>query len=105
MSGRERVASLTEIPPGTVRAVQLGEEEIVLCNAGGTLYAVNDICTHGQANLHEGELYEDTVEIECPLHGATFDLRTGRPTCLPAVVPLKTYTVAVEDGEVYLTVE
>jgi len=64
-------------------------------------YATDDICSHGQASLSEGEVDEDCV-VECPWHGGTFDIRTGEALSFPCVLPVKVYPVSVEDGNVYL---
>ena len=66
------------------------------------LYAINDICTHEEFNLSDGELWG--YDVECPQHGSRFDLRDGHVTGLPAVIPAKTYAVTVEDGDVYVEV-
>jgi 3-phenylpropionate/trans-cinnamate dioxygenase ferredoxin subunit len=69
-------------------------------NADGELFAIDDTCTHQDASLSEGWL-EDCM-IECPLHAACFDLRTGKPTGPPAKRPVRTYPVLVQDGFVYV---
>jgi len=76
---------------------------IAVFNSDGVLYAIDDTCTHQDASLSEGWL--EGCFVECPLHAASFDLRTGAPTCLPAKRPVKTYPVVVKDGEVYVDAE
>ena len=66
-------------------------------------YAIDNICSHEHAFLSEGEI-EDS-EIECPLHGAIFDIKTGKNLTLPAVLPVKSYPVKVENGVIYLQVD
>lgn len=66
-------------------------------------YAIHNICSHEHALLSEGEI-EDS-EIECPLHGAVFDIKTGKNLTLPAVLPVRSYSVKVESGEIYLQVD
>jgi len=95
-----RVARVEEIPPGTVKAFELDFDRVAVVNLDGEFYAISDICTHEHAYLYEGEIIDGT--IECPLHGSRFDIRTGRVLALPAVVPVKTYPVAVENGEIYV---
>jgi 3-phenylpropionate/trans-cinnamate dioxygenase ferredoxin subunit len=68
----------------------------------GTVYAIDDTCTHQDASLADGWL--EGCFVECPLHAASFDLRTGRPTCPPAKDPVRTHRVSVEDGHVVLHV-
>ena len=92
------VAKVSDVPPGRTKVVELEGKRIALCNANGTIYAIDDICTHDNGPLGEGELFGD--QIECPRHGARFDVKTGKVVCLPAVRPVKTYEVKVEGGEV-----
>lgn len=100
MSDFQKVALLSDIPEGHVKAVEVDAEDVAICNVGGTLYAVSDICSHAHAHLSEGEL-EGKI-ISCPLHGATFDVTTGKALCPPAVQPIAKYTVEVRDGEVWI---
>jgi nitrite reductase/ring-hydroxylating ferredoxin subunit len=67
------------------------------------VYAVGDVCSHEQAFLSEG--FCEGFEIECPLHGSIFDVRTGDVKSLPATEPIKTYPVKVEDGAILVDVE
>ena len=97
---RHLVAKLSEIAPGTTRRVFVKGAELLLCNVGGTIYAIEDVCTHDGGPLDQGELEGETVV--CPRHGATFDVRTGDALTLPAVVPLMTYPVTVEGDDVFV---
>ena len=92
-----------ELAPGQVRVVQAGSARLALCNVDGQLYCIDDVCTHDGGPLDQGEL--DGQEIECPRHGARFDVTSGRVTCLPAIVPVKTHPVRVVDGEVQVQVD
>lgn len=94
-----KVATVEEIAPGKAKRVEIGEESIAIFNVDGEFYAVGDTCSHEEASLSEGDLFDHVVE--CPLHGAEFDLRTGDALCLPAVVPVPAYEVKVE-GEAVL---
>ena len=85
-------------PPGQVKVIMPRGERIALCNVDGELYAIDDVCTHDGGPLGEGELVGD--QIECPRHGALFDVKTGRAVTLPAVLPVDTYEVRVADGEI-----
>ena len=96
------VARLDEIPEGKVKVVDAGGTRIALCNYAGTIYAIDDVCTHDRGPLGQGELVAN--EIECPRHGARFDVLTGRATRLPAVRPVRTYPVRVSDGLVEVEV-
>jgi 3-phenylpropionate/trans-cinnamate dioxygenase ferredoxin subunit len=100
------VARTTDIPEGEVRKVSVDGHEIALVNLGeGQFRAVGDICSHAHAHLHEGEVDVDFETIECPRHGSTFDLETGRPRSLPATAPVPMYAVKVEDDEVKVEID
>ena len=94
------VARESELAPGQMKIIDAGGERIALCNVGGTFYAVQDVCTHDDGPLGEGAL--DGFAIECPRHGARFDVRTGEVLCLPAPVPVRTFPVKVEHGDLYV---
>jgi 3-phenylpropionate/trans-cinnamate dioxygenase ferredoxin subunit len=93
------VCALTDLPPGEATRV-LAHVPVAVFNADGELFAIDDTCTHQDASLSEGWL-EDCL-IECPLHAACFDLRTGQPTGPPAKRPVRTYPTLVKDGVVYV---
>jgi 3-phenylpropionate/trans-cinnamate dioxygenase ferredoxin subunit len=94
------IAKRSDIPPGTAKRVEVDGVEVLLCNVDGELYAVEDVCTHDGGQLDQGVL-EDNI-IECPRHGATFDVRTGAALTLPATEPLPTYRVRVEGDDVFI---
>lgn len=96
-----RACELDELPPGESVRV-LADVPIAVFNADGEYYAIDDTCTHQDASLADGWLEDCT--IECPLHAACFDLRTGNPTNLPAKKPVNTHPVVVYDGVVYVGV-
>jgi len=96
------VAKIDEIPEGSVKVVEAAGKRIALCNYEGTIYAIDDVCTHDGGALDQGELFD--YEIECPRHGARFDVRTGQVTCLPAVTPVSTYKVVVNGGDIAVEV-
>jgi 3-phenylpropionate/trans-cinnamate dioxygenase ferredoxin component len=97
---RKAVAKLSEIAPGTTRRVVVDSTEILLCNVGGKMYAIEDVCTHDGGPLDQGEL--EGEQVVCPRHGATFDVRTGDALTLPAVLPLMTFEVTVEGDDIYV---
>ena len=92
------VAKVGDLNPGEMMYVEVGDEPVVLINLDGDFYALSDICTHEEASLSDGEIVGD--EIECPLHGGAFDIRTGQPVAFPVVVPAQTYRVRVVGDEV-----
>lgn len=94
----ETVAKLSDTPPGTISVHEVGGVRIALCNVNGRFYAIDDVCTHDGGPLDQGELEGNLVE--CPRHGARFDVTTGRAMTLPAVVPVKTYAVEVDGDDV-----
>lgn len=94
------VAQTAEIPPGERGVFDVEEYYIAVFNVGGTYYAVEDICTHDDGPLAEGELYG--FEIECPRHGARFDIRDGRVTRMPAVIPIQWFPVRVEGDDIQI---
>lgn len=90
------------LAPGRAARVVVGDEEIAVYNVDGEFFATSDICSHEEASLSDGELFDHVVE--CPLHGARFDVRTGKPLSLPAVYPVKTFPVRVVDGKVQVEI-
>ncbi len=97
-----KVATTGEIAPGTPLRVEVGDEPVAIFNLDGEFYAIGDICSHAEASLSEGDIYGEVVE--CPLHGAEFDIKTGRPRTLPAVTPVPTFPVRVEGVDLLLGV-
>jgi 3-phenylpropionate/trans-cinnamate dioxygenase ferredoxin subunit len=97
MSRLVEIARADAIPPeGAVRVV-VDDIPIAVFNSNGRFYAIGDSCTHEETSLSEGELV-DEFTVECPLHGAQFDLRSGRALCLPATGSAGSFEVVVEDG-------
>ena len=98
------VAPLEEFPPGSVKIVHAGEVAVGVYNLSGELYAIEDRCSHDNGPLAEGDFDPDEGVAICPRHGAHIDIRTGRPLSLPAVLPVETFPVVVEDGIVKVDV-
>jgi 3-phenylpropionate/trans-cinnamate dioxygenase ferredoxin subunit len=92
------VAKASDIPAGETRTCAVNGKELAVCNVGGTFYAIDDVCTHDGGPLGEGYLEGD--QIECPRHGARFDVKTGKALTLPAVMPVNAYPVRVEGDDV-----
>ena len=97
-----RAANRSAVSAAEARAFTVGGLEIVLCEVDGEIYALDGICTHEDLPLDGGEV-EDGI-LECPWHGARYDICTGRVRALPATRPLRTFPVRVDaDGFVYVT--
>ena len=96
------VAQLDEFPPGSAKIVTVGWTSIGVYNCGGTLYALEDRCSHDDGPLCEGDWDVDLCRVICPRHGSAFDLATGTPRSLPATEPVATYPVRVADGTIVL---
>lgn len=96
------VAKASDIGPGELKYVEVGPNYDPLCliNFEGDFYALGDLCTHEEASLSDGEVQGD--EIECPLHGGAFEIRTGLPANFPVVVPATTYRTRVVGDEVQI---
>jgi 3-phenylpropionate/trans-cinnamate dioxygenase ferredoxin subunit len=97
----EPVAHKSAIAPGTTCSVTVDGVPVLLCNVRGTLYAIEDVCSH-DGNALEGEL--DGARIMCPRHGAFFDVTTGKALTLPAVSPVPTYPVTIDGDNVSVDV-
>ena len=98
------VCPLDELPPGSVKIVHSGEVALGVYNLGGELYALEDRCSHDDGPLAEGEHDPEEGTAICPRHGAKFDIRTGAALSLPAVMPVETFPVRVDDGIVKVTI-
>jgi 3-phenylpropionate/trans-cinnamate dioxygenase ferredoxin subunit len=99
------ICSTNELPPGQMRLVEWEDLEIGVFNCAGTIYAIEDRCSHDNGTLIDGDLDEERCVIECPRHGSVFDLKTGKPLTLPAYVPVDTFPVIVDDDMIKLEVE
>lgn len=97
------VGKAEEIGEGKMTHVTAGGKEVFVANVGGNYYAMNNICTHAGAELHEGEL--NGTELKCPWHGAKWDVATGNLVWFPQKLKaLGSYKVTVENGTVYVEV-
>jgi 3-phenylpropionate/trans-cinnamate dioxygenase ferredoxin subunit len=95
------VAKFDEIEEGVVKVVRAGDAPIGLTKVDGEFFAFADVCTHDDGPVAEGEL--DEYIIECPRHGAKFDIRTGKVKQLPAVTPIPVYAVKIEGDAVLVS--
>jgi 3-phenylpropionate/trans-cinnamate dioxygenase ferredoxin subunit len=95
-----KVATRSELPPGAKKLADVDGRPIAVFNVDGAFYAIDDVCTHDGGPLAEGELLGG--EIMCPRHGARFDVKTGRPLCMPAVEPVSVHLTEVRGNDVYV---
>ena len=95
-------AQASEIPVGEFKAVDVSGKRLLVCHTAEGFYAVDDTCTHDDGPLGDGWL--EGKEIECPRHGARFDVTTGKVLCLPAAVPINSYRVKVDGDAVKVNV-
>jgi len=101
MSSFVKVASRGELPPGGKKLAEIDGRPIAVFNVDGTIYAIDDVCTHDGGPLAEGELSGNV--IMCPRHGARFDVRTGRALCMPAVEPVAVHSSEVRGDDIYVS--
>jgi 3-phenylpropionate/trans-cinnamate dioxygenase ferredoxin subunit len=100
------VGKTTDVPEGEARKFLANRIEVCVANLGnGTFLAVDDVCSHAEASLSEGEVDPDDETIECPRHGSVFDLRTGQPRSLPATLPVVSFPVKVEGETLLIEIE
>jgi 3-phenylpropionate/trans-cinnamate dioxygenase ferredoxin subunit len=98
-----KVGTKSDVVAGEVKAFTVNGTNIVVANIDGAeICAIADLCTHDGGPLGDGTL--DGAQVECPRHGARFDVRTGAVKALPAVRPVKTYAVKVEDNDILVDV-
>jgi 3-phenylpropionate/trans-cinnamate dioxygenase ferredoxin component len=100
-----RLCAVDDVPEGEARRFEVDHRPIAVANLGEEGFrAVDAICSHAHYFLDEGEVDVDFGTIECPKHGSTFDLTTGRPRTLPATVPVETFPVKVEGNDLLIEV-
>lgn len=97
-----RVCPLAEIPVDGAISVPIDGAPVAVVRTSENVYAISDLCSHAEISLAQGEVCGTT--IKCWLHGSCFDLPTGKPTNPPAIDPIATYPVRVENGDVYVHV-
>ena len=95
-----KVACVSDLAPGERLWLEFEEETVVLFNINGRFYCIADVCTHDGGPLEDGLL--EGHEVECPRHGARFDVRTGAALCLPATSPVPTFEVKVEGEDIFI---
>ena len=101
--GALRACSLSELAEDSALRVELAGRPVCIARSGGEVFAISDVCSHADVSLSEGEVEDG--HVECWLHGSLFDLRTGKPTGLPATKPVPTFPVTVEGDDVLVQME
>jgi 3-phenylpropionate/trans-cinnamate dioxygenase ferredoxin subunit len=103
----ERICALADVPEDGSLRVELPDVDIAVVNFEGEIFAIEDVCSHAEVPLTDGEVeeFKGAPTIECALHGSCFDLRTGEPTNLPATEPVPVYPVRVEGDDVLVDVD
>lgn len=99
-----KVCKTGDIPDNSMKSFDIQGEPVLVARVNGEFFCIADTCSHAMAYLSEGELLED-CRVQCPDHGAIFDLKSGEALALPAVSPVQTYKVTVEGGNVSIEMD
>jgi 3-phenylpropionate/trans-cinnamate dioxygenase ferredoxin component len=97
-----RLCAVDDLEAGGAARFVVDGPRVAVVRIGDDVYAIGDRCSHADVSLAEGEVHEDTVELECWKHGSTFSLKTGEPSTLPATKPVPVFEVRVREGDVYV---
>jgi 3-phenylpropionate/trans-cinnamate dioxygenase ferredoxin subunit len=101
-----RLCRLADVADGAAVRIELAEFDVAVIRVRDEVFALEDVCSHAEFPLTDGEVENvDGPTIECALHGSRFDLRTGKPLGPPATQPVRTFPVAVDNGDVYIDLE
>ena len=95
-----KVAQVSELRTGEMMAVTIGDDQVLLTNINGTFHAIDDVCSHAYACLSDGDINGE--EVECPLHGGSFNAMTGMPMNPPADKSLSVFQVKVEGDDIFV---
>ena len=98
----QKVGKVDEVPEGMAKVFEVGDIAVAVCNFEGKLYGIEDVCTHDGSSFDASALIG--CEIECPRHGARFDVTDGKVTELPAVMPVETFEVRIEGDDIEVDV-
>ena len=99
-AGFIKVAQVSELKTGEMMAVTIGDDQVLLANIEGNFHAIDDVCSHAYACLSDGDINGE--EVECPLHGGSFNAMTGMPMNPPADKPLSVFQVKVEGDDIFV---
>lgn len=103
--GLIKACKVNELAPGAAIRIALEPEPVALFRLDDGFYATADTCTHAQSSLAAGEIDLEDCTVECPYHGAAFDIKSGRVMALPATRPVRTYPVKIIDDEVFIEID
>lgn len=103
MSEFVKVTTKSNIPENSIKPFEVSGERVAIANLNGVFLAIADVCTHDGGDLGEGEVVDGCC-VECPRHGARFDLKTGAVKALPATVSIKTYEVKMEGEDILVKI-
>ena len=98
----ERLCALSDLPEGQVRVFEVADLRLAAARSGTAVFVVEDRCSHDDGELGEGSLHG--TEIECPRHGARFDVGSGRATRMPAVAPIETFEARIDGDDIVVEV-
>jgi nitrite reductase/ring-hydroxylating ferredoxin subunit len=104
MSEFNKAIAHSELDEGSILAVRINGERIALYKIDGQVYATSEMCSHSDCSLEDFGKIVENDQVECICHGARFRIKTGAVMRLPAEVPLKTYSVRVDNDEVWVQV-
>ena len=96
-----KVCKVTDVGENSMKSFDVNGEAVLMANVKGEFLSIADTCSHAMAYLSEGELLEG-CQVQCPDHGAIFDLKTGEALALPAVSPVERYQVVIDGDDVYI---
>ena len=99
-----KACSVNDIKEGKTKVVTVESKPVILVKSGGGIFALDGICSHDGGEFGADEKVIDD-QIECPRHGARFDIKTGEATRIPAVVGINSYDVKIENGDIYVAID
>ncbi|MCP4582940.1 MAG: Rieske 2Fe-2S domain-containing protein [candidate division Zixibacteria bacterium] len=100
-----KVCHESELSEGTTKVIEIDGDSVILAKHDGVVYAVEGYCSHDSGEFKGVDNHFCDGQIECPRHHGRFDIKTGEATRMPAVAPISTYDVKIENGEVFVSIE
>ncbi len=93
-----KIGRITDIKEGEIKMFKSGDLNMLLTCHNGEIFALDNVCSHDGAPLGEGAIVDG--QIECPRHGARFDIKTGSATRMPAIAAINSYEIKIENGDI-----